>query len=740
MAADLKPVDKEQAKPSKPARAFRSDSDNPILNLIDGELEKTAAMTAVDPDSQYNPWNPDDLYQKEGNYSVYEDMMKDDQVSVAMAVKKDLIIGSGWHIACEEEDQDEIKADLEVALGEDIETSFDDCLSDILTAYDIGFSVTEKQFKTRDDGTVTLKALKTRNPISWLLHQDKFGNVVRYEQQGTTREFADIDPNSIIHFVNAPRYGKPYGTSDLRAAYAAYFIKKQIIRFYAIFLEKAASPTPVAKYDRNIAQDSEIQKLHDTIKKLQTSSALTIPKDLEVEFLEQKGNSGDTYINGINMFNMFIGRALFVPDLLGFSGGEISGGSYALGEHQLKVFFKHIWRRRRSLENLINAHIVKPIVTWNHGFLDNYPKFKLNPIDESVATENAKLWLEAVKGKAWKPSLEEINSFKRIIDFPETSEEEWEEQQQDAIEEAAAMAETLKGGEPKADEEKNAAPPAKEDKEAFAKAYNLPDGDYHKKTNFRAIEKQLDSNLDLFLAKTSPLIKSVIDGFAARLRKLNLSNAQKLESLEKLALPKADLKRLEKLLDSSFAEAFDRSREMAHGEIFKTTFAVQPAPEFLKTLEEEDYNFIRDWEYQLTKKARTEIIAAVKDGRPISSVIDIMAGEGATEAAAAVERYARTKFTEVTNKGRLDYFKSTGVVGAYQYSAVLDAQTTHICRGLHSKVFKAGTEPVPPLHFNCRSLLIPITNFEVWKPDTKVGGKNIDDFIEENKGRGFPRG
>ena len=40
---------------------------------------------------------------------------------------------------------------------------------------------------------------------------------------------------------------------------------------------------------------------------------------------------------------------------------------------------------------------------------------------------------------------------------------------------------------------------------------------------------------------------------------------------------------------------------------------------------------------------------------------------------------------------------------------------------------------------NCRSLLIPITMYEEFKPDEKIGRQNIDSFIEEKKGKGFPK-
>ena len=78
-------------------------------------------------------------------------------------------------------------------------------------------------------------------------------------------------------------------------------------------------------------------------------------------------------------------------------------------------------------------------------------------------------------------------------------------------------------------------------------------------------------------------------------------------------------------------------------------------------------------------------------------------------------------------------------MAAYQYSAILDDRTSAICEGLHGKIFKAGSEPIPPMHFNCRSLLIPITKYEDFKVSENVGSQPIGSFIEENKGEGFAK-
>jgi len=123
----------------------------------------------------------------------------------------------------------------------------------------------------------------------------------------------------------------------------------------------------------------------------------------------------------------------------------------------------------------------------------------------------------------------------------------------------------------------------------------------------------------------------------------------------------------------------------------------------------------------------------------LATVQDILTNELMQLSQTQLDRFARTKHTEVMNNARVDFFNESGVVSAYQYSAIMDNQTSDICAGLDGKIFEAGKEVIPPCHFNCRSTLIPITKYEEWKADTKVGSKDINVFIDENLGKGFSR-
>lgn len=689
--------------------------------------EQTSLITSYDPDSMILPYNPDDLVQKNQDYSTYTEMLKDDAVSACSTLKKEMILCNGFDFISSEDDHQEIVDDLKIAICEDPDGSFEEMLEEILTAYDYGFSVSEKVFQNRKDGKLSLKSIKTRHPGPWMIHQDEFGNIVRYEQRGAKN--SQIDSKKLIHFVNKPRFGNPYGQSDLRSAFNAWFAKKHIIRWYSIFIEKAGSPIPVGKYDEGKASQEAKTGLYNALKKFQTKSALVIPKEFEVDFLEAKSN-GDVFKNAINIFNLFIGRSLLIPDLLGFSGSETAGGAYALGEKQLEIFFNHINRRRIVIERIINSQIVWPIVLYNFGYVDNYPKFKFRPISDKQTVEYLKLWLDAVKAKVYEPSPEEIAHFKNILNLPSQNELEETEGEKDIDEDEEKDLEdqNLEVDEQETDDG---------DFTVFGKVRKFGDtsGPFSKRTNFELIEQTLDSFIQRQINATAPI---VADSLQQIIDKVVKYKVEKPEVIEKIKL--SDSNKLVSTLKKTFKELHNTGFEIAQSELLANQFAKPLVDEaFLAVLESELAQFAIDWTDTINKKVKITVIQSIKDGLSVKQTVSAIQSQIPEIAKSSIERFVRTKNTEIMNKGRLNFFEKSGLIGAYQYSAVLDDRTTTICRGLHGKIFLSGDQPIPPMHFNCRSLLIPLTKYDIFEPSTKVGKTPINDFIEENKGAGFPK-
>lgn len=76
---------------------------------------------------------------------------------------------------------------------------------------------------------------------------------------------------------------------------------------------------------------------------------------------------------------------------------------------------------------------------------------------------------------------------------------------------------------------------------------------------------------------------------------------------------------------------------------------------------------------------------------------------------AASTRFARTATNDIYNRAHMDRYEDSGVVDGVQFSAHIDDRTTDICTMLHGTIYALSDRniPVPPMHFNCRSRIIP---------------------------------
>lgn len=97
-----------------------------------------------------------------------------------------------------------------------------------------------------------------------------------------------------------------------------------------------------------------------------------------------------------------------------------------------------------------------------------------------------------------------------------------------------------------------------------------------------------------------------------------------------------------------------------------------------------------------------------------------------------VRTVIQTDSIKVANEQRLEVFNESTIVKGLQFLAVTDNFTTEICSQRHRLVFKLDSnvlfELQPPLHYNCRSILSPVTIFEkkvVVMQDHKIKRMNL---------------
>lgn len=100
---------------------------------------------------------------------------------------------------------------------------------------------------------------------------------------------------------------------------------------------------------------------------------------------------------------------------------------------------------------------------------------------------------------------------------------------------------------------------------------------------------------------------------------------------------------------------------------------------------------------------------------------------------------ARTNIFESLNEARFAAFTDPnldGFVEALEYSAILDDRTTEICQALEGYTAASDSEEWdtyrPPNHYNCRSVLVPVTQIDGWD-----GEDDPDPAVEPQAGFGM---
>lgn len=84
---------------------------------------------------------------------------------------------------------------------------------------------------------------------------------------------------------------------------------------------------------------------------------------------------------------------------------------------------------------------------------------------------------------------------------------------------------------------------------------------------------------------------------------------------------------------------------------------------------------------------------------------------------ARLENIARTNIADAVNQSRMSLFgrpEFKGFVVAYEYSAIMDQRVSDVCESLDGKIKRDWGEYTPPNHYQCRSILVPVTAIDEW--------------------------
>jgi len=690
----------------------------------------------------FHDYDPDDLKIRKGNW-VYKNMVKDDQVKPTLQFKINAVLSRDWYFDVQTDDNGNPRKDHEEMADffdyaiKQIRGSFSDKLIEILSAFQNGYSMVEKVFQPITyDGKAYwgLKDLKLRpfETFDGGFQLDQHGNIEKVSQiVGGRRN--QIPITKIIHFVHQPDINRIYGESDLRACYRSWWSKDIIIKFYNIFLERHASGFIWAQVKGNLLGDDKTN-LENLLNNISARMAAHVPDSIKLEQFQPVRT--DAFEKAIGLHNRSIGRSILVPNLLGLSE-EGRTGSYSQSQTQLEAFFWILDIIANRLQEALNEQLFRQLAIWNFG-TEDFPWFQFEPISDAQKAEIAKQWSELVsKGAVTKSDTDEAH-VRNIMGFPEKAEEEEEPEE--------IPGEVLPGEEPPSDEEIEnwiSAQP-KEKQEHIRK--DFADRPWLKRVDYTAIKGTLDDqdgkfvdDLNDSMAQAQMSLEKQITNIV---RDRSLGNVQ-LKELLGLGISKTIMSNLRRNIRKNLTVVLENGYELARRELPKKVQAKAIRPGMDKDqverfLASKAFTIAGVMEQDVLKGVQGVLENAIKYDKTLRHTMQAMlddtallgmlprvdAGGKAVNVPARLENIARTNTADALNQSRQALFgqpEFKGFVLAYEYSAVLDDRTSEICEYLHGMVRKDWGSYLPPNHFQCRAILVPVTIVDEW--DGKESGK-----------------
>lgn len=260
----------------------------------------------------------DKVLNQVGGYEVYEELLKDDQVSATFSQRRNAVISRPWSVTPGgQKRQDKQAAELiEQTLKQ---LDWDTVTDHMLYARLFGFAVAEVIWKI-ENSQVKICQIKVRD-------RRRFAFSIHNELLMLTTSKPDGESLPQRKFwtasVGASHADEPYGLGLGHALYWPVWFKRNGARFWATYLEKFGSPTAIGTFPMGASKEEQ-NKLLYAAQAVATDSGIILPEGIKLELLEASRGGNVSYENWMHYWDSAIAKVV-----LGQTMTTEDGSSYA---------------------------------------------------------------------------------------------------------------------------------------------------------------------------------------------------------------------------------------------------------------------------------------------------------------------------------------------------------------------------------------------------------------------------
>lgn len=723
-------------------------------------------------------YNPDSLIGRKG-HGIYRQMMLDEQVKAVVKFRRDAITSRDWFFEIKGDGINDTEKEKRIDLAEFVVEQMEkpkllDALNGVMSSIYNGFSVSEKTFKQIEQDGKTwwgINRIRLKPYDTFFFETDPVGDLIKVVQRigGEEQIFTSKQwKEGFIHFVNNPDVDEYYGESELRAVYRAWFSKDNVWKWRMIYLERMAGGLrwiQPKEGSRLVEGTAEFTTLQNILQRTQVATSMILPSNVVMNI--QFPPTNVDFKAAIVDEDLAIARGLLVPNLLGVTP-QGAHGSFSQSETQLEAFLWTLDADTGRLEDSVNDGIFDPLGEINHGD-EHTAKLRFKPISETRKMRMIDAWTKLVSGNAVTKSDADEKHIRELLDFPEKSE--------DVEEPGPIIPPIIPGQEPTGDDvpvNDDDVPEVSDETIAGSNRINI--GVFQKamsRVDFAKIQRDSNGVIERNTSIVGDVMKELMDDITAKISRDNVGTIEvgvEAKLINTLKFDPSLKAKLRKRINAALRQGWkigtanaEREIVKAEADIFKVNGSIGTHDgsghhrinfERLQFIQEEFFN-IRS--FHAAGKMTDDALATVKNilqqsaklGRTTEEIKKEIARQfavqgflneddviealgaalpGVQKPDARIRTMLRTNTFEAINEARFAFFTDPGLDGfvqALEYTSILDSRTTQVCDHMDGRVFATNDEVWegspswrPPNHFNCRALLIPVTESDGFTPSS----------------------
>lgn len=291
----------------------------------------------------------------QGDLSIYEKLLTDGQVYSTFRQRRIEIIAREWQVDPGAEDE------LSIAAADDMRQQlqrigWDRVCYRMLAGEMYGYAVGEPMFSLGADGHVLIDAVKVRRSARFGFAPD---GSLRMRSKG--KPVALPEKKIWLFRAAADTDDDPYGFALGQILYWLVWFKRHGFKFWTVFLERFANPTPKATVPAGTSHP-ERQKLLEMLGRITHGGRIIVPRGVDVELIQAIRSSGGDFDTFLRLVDQTISKTLLLQTMT-----TDDGSSYS----QARVHERVAIMGAKTLSDLLDESFMATVGAWLTEW--NYP-------------------------------------------------------------------------------------------------------------------------------------------------------------------------------------------------------------------------------------------------------------------------------------------------------------------------------------------------------------------------------